>query len=356
MVNTQDSVLLQINKVNNFDFLRLLFAAFVIISHSYPIAGSTESEWLFEITNGQTSFSIIGVKGFFSISGYLIFQSLERSKGLLDYYWKRILRLFPALFVVLLITVLLAPIVYTSNTPYLFNKTVWTYIPNNMWMYTMQFGIAGVFENNPFPSAINGSLWTIPYEFTLYLILSLFIFLRKFVELKKIILLSLFIFLVIANIFFFEQLGHYYSFVASGDLIDLGVFFIAGCVLASMNIETLSHKNLILTVSMILIIISLVTKQFVYTKYFLLPLCTIVGGILSTPFINKIGSAIGDLSYGIYIYSFPVQQTLMYYFKLSPLELMLPTFFIASTFAYFSWHFVEKRALRLKKITLHTLF
>lgn len=352
MINTLEPALLKINKNNNFDFVRLLFACSVIVSHSYPLTGSNNSDWLSSVTHGQATFSTIGVKGFFSISGYLIFQSLERSKGLVDYYWKRILRLFPALFVVLLLTILLAPIVYKSSIPYLSNPTVWTYIPNNMWLYTIQFGITGVFENNPYPSTINGSLWTIPYEFTLYLILSLFILIRKKHQLKKVLLVCLFIFLVIGNIFFYEKLGHYYSFVSSGDLIDLGTFFIAGSLLACINIEASSYKNHILIAGIILLCISFITNQFIYTKYFLIPLCTITGGVLSTQFINKIGSQIGDLSYGIYIYSFPIQQALVYYYKFSPLELMLPTLLIASVFAYFSWHLIEKKALRLKKILI----
>ena len=81
---------------NNFDFLRLLFAVWVIITHSYPLTGQPEQDLLWKITNGQTAFSYISVRGFFAISGYLIIQSLLRSNNLMDYYWKRILRIFPA--------------------------------------------------------------------------------------------------------------------------------------------------------------------------------------------------------------------------------------------------------------------
>jgi len=348
MVSIQESTLPKINKINNFDFLRLLFAYFIIISHSYPLSGSTDTEWLSEITKGQIDFAFIGLKGFFSISGYLIFQSLERSKGFIDYYWKRILRLFPALFVVLLLTVLLAPLVYENTIPYLSNKNVWTYIPNNIFLYTIQFGITGVFENIPFKSAINGSLWSIPYEFTLYIIISSFIFLKKFPQIKKALLILLFTFLAVGNIFFYAELSRYFLFVSSGYLLDLGIYFIAGSLLASINIESYTYKNHLFLVSVIVLIVSIATNSFTYSKYFILPICIIIGGIMSTPVINKIGSTIGDLSYGIYIYSFPIQQTLVYYFKFSALELMLPTLFIASFFAYFSWHWIEKRALLLK--------
>lgn len=78
---------------NNFDFLRLLFAFFVIITHSFSLSGLRECDALCKITPNHINLSYLGVRGFFIISGYLIFQSLVRSKGLIDYYWKRILRL-----------------------------------------------------------------------------------------------------------------------------------------------------------------------------------------------------------------------------------------------------------------------
>ena len=58
---------------NNFDFLRLVFAVFVIITHSYSISGIKEIDILSQLTNGQTALSYVGVRGFFIISGYLIF-------------------------------------------------------------------------------------------------------------------------------------------------------------------------------------------------------------------------------------------------------------------------------------------
>src|SRR5579883_434314 len=87
---------------NNFDFLRLVFALFVLITHSYAISGFNENlDPLRQLTNNQISFSTLGVKGFFVISGFLVFKSLQRSKNWFDYIIKRILRIFPALIAVL---------------------------------------------------------------------------------------------------------------------------------------------------------------------------------------------------------------------------------------------------------------
>lgn len=124
-----------ISRTNNFDFLRLLFASAVVITHSYPLSGLADSDFLSDITSSQIALSYLGVKGFFIISGYLIFKSLLRCENLLDFYWKRMLRLFPALIVVLILTVLLAPFVYEDTVPYLENKSVLTYIPKNISLF-----------------------------------------------------------------------------------------------------------------------------------------------------------------------------------------------------------------------------
>lgn len=165
---------------NNFDFLRILFALLVLIAHCYPLSGNHITEqWLYKITNGQIELSNIGLNGFFILSGFLIYQSSERSSSIIDFFWKRILRIFPALIVVLLLTLLLTPFVYQNSLPYYKNREVYTYFFKNITLYQLQYSINGVFENNPHQNSINGSLWTIAYEFSLYIFLSFFVILKK---------------------------------------------------------------------------------------------------------------------------------------------------------------------------------
>ncbi len=338
------------HKANNFDFLRLLFASFVIISHAYPLSGVKECDLLCQVSDGKLSFSGIGVNGFFIISGYLIFQSLERSKGLIDYFWKRLLRLFPALFVVLTATVLLAPVVYNDPLPYLKNKAVYTYIPRNLSLYNVQFGIKGVFENNPEKSAINGSLWTIPYEFTMYILLSfLYFFNNK--RVIKFLLLVTFLLLVSINVFFASYLGKYYFHISSKFIFYLGAFFAAGSLLAAVNFEKIKYIKIITISSAAILILScLFHASIAVTEFFIDPLLIIGFGSSSAPVIKNIGKKIGDLSYGVYIYGFPVQQTLAYYFKFGHIQLMAYGLIISYILAYFSWHLVEARALKHKNI------
>jgi peptidoglycan/LPS O-acetylase OafA/YrhL len=337
---------------NNFDFLRLLFAIFVIVSHSYPLSGSKHYDWLCEFTNGKLEFSYVGVKGFFIISGYLIFQSLSRSKNWVDFFWKRFLRLFPALLIVLLITILLAPIVYESKVNYLENKSIYSYVYKNFFLFRLQYGIPGVFETNIYGSAINGSLWTICYEFTMYILLSCLIFFKA--NKKKLKAIFFFFYFLFFVFFFFYRNNLVFNFynLESSLLGELGLFFLGGSLLALLNFNRFKYIKIAIVISGLLILFSelLISDPFIF-RILLWPVLIIGFGIQSSMYINSIGQKIGDMSYGIYIYGFPIQQTLMYYFKLEALELMFLSIPMSMLFGYLSWHLIESKMLKFKDET-----
>jgi peptidoglycan/LPS O-acetylase OafA/YrhL len=170
---------------NNFDLLRILFAWFVIVSHSYVLNGSGASDPLGQLTGNYLILSFIGVKGFFVISGYLILQSLTRSKSILDYLAKRILRIFPGLIVVLIVTIGVLYFIYpTTNVPYLLNPVIYNYFWSNLKLFDPTFYIPGVFDQLP-SRAINGSLWTIEFEFLFYIFLLLLFPIQKNIKALK---------------------------------------------------------------------------------------------------------------------------------------------------------------------------
>lgn len=344
-----------ISRTNNFDFLRLLFASAVVITHSYPLSGLADSDFLSDITSSQIALSYLGVKGFFIISGYLIFKSLLRCENLLDFYWKRMLRLFPALIVVLILTVLLAPFVYEGTIPYLENKSVLTYIPKNISLFFLQFKIEGVFENNPYKGVINGSLWTICYEFSMYIMVSLLFFIRKKSFLKAVVIIifiSSYTLSIFSPNFLNRPLLNIFS-LSSVSLYDLMCFFTGGMILTYLNISNKKLENIIIITSFIVLLGSLYFKIFNYTCFFTLPLLVILIGKNSTKYINKIGHIFGDISYGIYIYSFPIQQALMYFFKLDQFCLMSVSLLLSIIIGYASWHLVEKKALGYKNLVVN---
>ncbi|PLX03001.1 MAG: acyltransferase [Marinilabiliales bacterium] len=334
---------------NNFDFLRLIFAIFVVLTHSFVLSGLGENDWLSLSTSGRFGLSYIGVASFFVISGYLIFQSAQRSKNLIDYFRKRILRIFPALIIVLIFTLILALVLYDGSGCILTNRSFKTYLPNNLSLFNIQMQIDGVFQNNPYKPTINGCLWTLRYEFLFYILSAVFIFFRRN-SFIKVSLIFLFVLLWFGRTFFIQELSVYGFYSIKGyDLLFLGTFYTSGALLAAFEINQ-KIKPLHIIIFSIFFILTIFVKPLYYFHFVSFPLFVISFGAWSTTYVNNIGKSIGDLSYGIYIYGFPVQQTLLYYFNLNYLELFIYSLIITACFAYLSWHIIEKQALKLKKL------
>ncbi len=342
---------------NNFDFLRLLFAALVVVHHCYPLSGFSEQDPLFEFTHHTLSYSYLGVRGFFIISGYLIFQSLFRSENIVDYLVKRLLRIYPALIVVLIVSAVACSFVYNGVwLDYFKNKSIWTYVPINLSLIKLQQNISGVFENNPAKYAVNGSLWTIAYEFSMYLFIIPFLFIKKFnTNTKALILLLLLIVLFLGRLFLLPFQDIHVGVISLGQWIHFALLFMSGSFLSVIEIEKSRYKLYILAISILLFFACMSFKDFELIQYVLLPPAIIIAGSMALKGISSIGEQFGDVSYGTYIYGFPIQQLLMYYFKFNVLELLLVSLPLTILFGWLSWHLVEKHALAKKKIVYQKL-
>lgn len=332
---------------NNFDFLRFLFAICVIITHSFALLGISENEeWMVKLTNHQLSFSAIGLAGFFTISGYFIYISLMHSNHVLEYLKKRFLRIFPGLTVVLLLSLVMVAIIYEGNASLLNNHSYLTYLPYNISLYGFQGTISGVFENLPYKS-INGSIWTIRYEFSLYIGLIALFFIKHKKAAKWIITSVILILMIIAYQSNFLQAHDRQLFNIRGiHLFNLGTFFVSGALLAQFNFQKCKHGVLIL-IALLGIVLSLYFELYSVVKHILFPVLVLSLGFYPVQFLQRF-SNYGDASYGIYIYSFPIQQLLVYYFSPNLIYMLVSSVLLSIVFGYLSWHTIEKRALRLK--------
>lgn len=332
---------------NNFDFLRLFFASAVIISHSFPLTAREEifAKW----SSGQFDLGALSVHIFFAISGYLIFQSLQRSKNIADYIWKRILRLYPALIAVLLITMLILPLVYDGKN-IVKELSYWSYLFNGLSLYNLQYHVAGVFENNPYPKSINGSLWTLSYEFTMYISFLALFAVRKN-KLSLYLLLFAFSAMYLASVFRPDLLSGILKHIQinSQNLYRLGSYFLAGALLTFVNLPRFNTTFFRCTLFVVLLT-SIFFYKFKFVAPVVLPILVISIGILQTKYISKIGLKLGDISYGMYIYGFLVQQLLLHYFNLSTYLLMVISLIITFIPAYLSWHLIESKALQYKSV------
>jgi peptidoglycan/LPS O-acetylase OafA/YrhL len=92
---------------NNYDFLRIFAAFCIIFFHSFALLGKSAEDPLFQLSGGQVHFSFVGLSIFFCISGYLIAKSAVKSPTVINYFWKRLLRIQPLLLVTCFFTIFL---------------------------------------------------------------------------------------------------------------------------------------------------------------------------------------------------------------------------------------------------------
>lgn len=328
-------------KKNNFDFLRLLFSTLVIFSHSFDLTGG--EDFLFSLTK-TTSLGAIAVGFFFVLSGYLIFTSVEKSNSLFSYFWKRSLRLFPALFVMLCFSM---AVMFFLNYKVIFHKDFWLYLPNNLSLFNVQYNVSGIFKNNPYPNATNGSLWSLAYEFSMYIVFS-FLFFIKSRTYKKLLLIVGFLTSVFFTAFNPEFLKIFFNLFNLEPILfwKLSALFFGG---ALMNFIEIEFSVILFCILIILLAGSFYFGVFHIISPFILPLLIIpLGEAYFQQF--EIPKKLGDISYGVYIYAFFVQQVFMNFINLSPVLLFILATLVTYVLSYFSWHLIEKKMSKYKSV------
>lgn len=334
---------------NNFDFLRFLLASFVIITHSYALLGMTENDLLMQVTDGQVRFSTLAVRGFFVISGYLIYLSLGRSPSVWNFLKKRILRIVPGLVAMTGVVILVSAFFLTQKAviPFLFSHETFVYAAKNIFLF---FGINpplhDVFVSNPVPVITNGSLWTLSYEALFYVVLAGFFFVRR--SLRIPICVILWTSLYIARLFWIPSLEIFpYTSFETYHLVDFGLYFLAGVILTRVVEWFKSASVLTFFGAVLVMILASLANLYGAIQYIALPVMVISLAWMPLSPLNHWGKW-GDFSYGIYIYAFFVQQVLVYFFlpSLSLGLFMTLSFVGAWACGILSWYLVERWTIR----------
>jgi peptidoglycan/LPS O-acetylase OafA/YrhL len=336
---------------NNFDALRLLAAVSVIFSHSFLIAeGTQNNEPLILLTDNQSILGLAGVFVFFAISGFLVTQSFEQTPNPLHFLAKRALRIFPGLFVATLISAfVLGPLVTTLPLgAYLSRPEPYEYVLGNTLLDQTVHELPGVsFVDNPVGLEINGSLWTLRLEFTMYLMVLGLGLLRLLTVRVALVLIAF----GMANLHFemldeLEKWGWFFQLLSGwGWLVG---FFAAGMALYKLR-HTRVFDGRVAAAAFAGLVLSVPLRQF-------LPLFPIFGCYLAlwlalTPRLPVIPAArFGDLSYGLYIYGWPVEEAVMWFSggRAAWWQILLIALPATATIAFLSWHLVERPMLRLK--------
>lgn len=338
--------------------MRTFFALLVIVGHSFHLGGFG-FDTLTRFSHGATAFGTVAVIGFFVLSGYLITASFMYASSVWRYLWNRFLRIMPAFWVALVVVAFgFAPFSYFLQHGTLHGFLVTNaggpldYIIKNFGLYIAQYDISGLTSHIPWPNAFNGSLWTLVYEATGYVLIAAFGVFGVFKKHSKVVLGAT---LVMFGLYVLDQAvpgaaGNVLPFFKDAQLLPLMLFFFAGSTWFLYQ-DKIPMNNKYFILASLLYILSLR-----YGFYALVGPVTFVYAVfyLAAKFPIKSFDRKADLSYGIYIYAFPVQQMLsqigvqaagVWVYSLAAAILTIP-------FATASYFLVERPALKLKSAQL----
>lgn len=325
---------------NHFNLIRLLAAFGVLISHAWPLSmGMGTTEPLQALVGYKLGTLCVFV--FFAISGFFITRSFDLSRDWKSYAIARCLRIFPALVVVLGLTVLVAGFLMTTAPFKEFWVSAVKYLIKNLSLFRLQWALPGVFEENIYPNAINGSLWTLFHEFRLYGVVLIVGLLRLF---DWPILLR---FSVLACIVTLQV-------VPKSTGAELATCFALGSAFYLWR-DHLPASPLIALLFALLAIAANGTGAYQPLLLLAISYGALTLGYL--PFKKLLTyNRFGDYSYGIYIYAFPMQQLASHWGASSPLGNILIASPPTIIMAVLSWHLVEDPALNMKKTVRKWLF
>ncbi len=362
------------SRENNFDFIRLLAAFAVIVGHSWPLRdGHVENEPMRRLS-GYCTLGEVAIATFFIISGMLVARSYLSDPSPRRYLFKRFVRIFPGLIACVAFCVLVIGPIFTHLPlrEYFFNRLTLRFTRNAL-LIPNYFGLPGVFSQYPVTdlrSAVNGSLWSLPIEFLMYLIVLLLgatRLLRRQWCLVIVASAMLFEWLVIERISFATadwQMSHA-GIVAFVDKYriwlentpQLGFLFFGGTLMLLYKDSIVLDWRLF-TACLLVVAASLHTSHGFFLLSVCMPYLVMYLAFAKVPILTPILQSVtkrGDFSYGVYLYGYPVQQMLL---RTLGDRLPFPIFIGLSCLgalilAYFSWHLVEKPFMKLKKRSTH---
>lgn len=345
---------------NNFDVIRFILASSVILCHSYVILYGykifRKTEPFMKWSHQQISIGSFAVNFFFIISGFLIARSLQNSHSLSDYLKKRVLRIYPGFLVALGICYVIAGFIgsgqpfsvagYKAYLTFLTIKHEIVHLVTLQWPYERIF-----FKPNPEPG-LNDSVWTIQFEFGCYLLLPLLAGLGMFR--KKWIAIALFIFTYIVQVLQAKGILPFFNpgflLIANPYHYPRFISYFLGGVLVYLYRDKIIQSHWLAFACLAAIVISFGWTNSVDA---VLPLAGtyLLFYLAFHPSIRLWHFArYGDFSYGIYLYGWPVQAVIAYYFRsqLTPFSFFISSWVIAGILAVLSWHLVEKPFLKMK--------
>lgn len=329
-------------KRNNFDLLRFVFAALVFVVHSYALSGAAALACLADVLSSE-----LAVHGFFVVSGFLIFMSYERSTGLGQYFEKRLRRIYPAYFVVVLVCAMLG-IVFTilPIADYLRSDVLHKYLMANLlFLNFLQPDLPGVFSSNLI-SAVNGALWTLKIEAMFYASVPLIVwFLKKTGKLNGLLFLYTASLGYVAMMTMMARSGGSLFSELQRQLPGQLMYFAAGAGLYYYYEQFKSWASTALMCAVLGLLLDAWLGLAVFHAASVGVIVIYCAFVL--PCLGNFGKY-GDFSYGVYILHFPIIQCLVAlgWFANEPWLSFVLAGCLTLMLSFLLWHGVEKPLLK----------
>lgn len=342
----------KIKHINNFDWLRLLAAVTVIYGHAFPL---TNTPSLLVLDNSVQAFA---VKIFFVISGYLISLSWIADPCVHRYLVKRLLRIIPGLVVVVAMAAIIVGPIFTVLPAgvYFSNASFYGYF-YNIILYPV-YNLPGLFGYLPYKVAVNGSLWSLPVEFSMYLLMPPILSIsslrngRLLLGLLTVVLCILSLVCLRSQYYIMPRVVFYGSSLRSA--LDVCPYFFIGACFAYYRFERFLNIEIALAIVCTLALLQPTSAWFSEALlYIATPYVILSFAVAGDQLFSMVGRY-GDFSYGLYLYGFLVEQVFnqIFHGTLTATQDALYTLPVAFLCAIISWHLIEKKALALKPFSV----
>ena len=332
---------LEIPPKNNMDLLRVIFGLIVVFAHIYALTKSKNLLCLKNMFDGE-----LAVRCFFVVSGFLIFMSYEKSKSNISYLEKRIRRIYPAYFCVVVSAAIFGAFLTKLPIGDYFGMGLLKYLIFNLsFLNSITPSLPGVFVNDP-TTPVNGALWTIKVEMGFYIVVPLLVWLmNRFSRLG--VILTLYALSLTWRILF----DHFASSTGQSIYLEIGKqlpgqlsFFLSGAAIYYCFPWFMRSLKWLFPAALVGAVLA---QHFSIAP--MLPACLaiVVMAIAFGPYLGNAGKY-GDISYGIYIYHYPIIQTVIFFglFDQHSWAALVLVLIISTSISFISWHFVEKPFLQ----------
>jgi len=332
---------------NNFNLIRFAAAGTVVFAHSFIVVTGDRFAGPFVAATGH-DLGYHAVNVFFVASGFLIAGSWLATPSLPAFLSARLLRLWPALLLcAALVTLIVGPgLTALSLHDYLHARGTWEFVPRVVSLIGANSALPGVATTLATDPAIDAPLWTLKYEVLCYLALATFGLCGGFSTPRHFWLCMAPIMLVLAASSLMpiaHDVTHPFDHI-----IRFGLCFGLGTIAryAAARVPLTAWG---VAAAFGFALLARETAAYEFALCLLTAYATIWAALVPSAFLRGF-NRLGDYSYGLYIYAYPIQQLLTQRIpRLAPLMLFALAMPLALALASISWHWLERPCLARKR-------